>query len=187
MPKKILALSWYLSGYFSRLRLPHFFPSKIKFAVIKCNLSLLMFSRVNLMEFICTYTPCVLYLHLHMSIILSLISHSFLHADLAGERYFYWFVMVSDCFTHPSTMLGNINGFDISSDTIFIFLCLLSKMLGYSFTSKNYRRDASGPSYVKSKMVLSINISPGKFRDSCSKCWLVLSVVEHGVSSGAPQ
>lgn len=60
-------------------------------------------------------------------------------------------------------------------------------MLGYSFTWKNYRRDASGPPYVKSKMVLSIIISPGEFRDSCSKYLLVLSIVVHGVSSGAPQ
>lgn len=121
MPKKILALSWYLSCYFSGIRLLYFSPQKLSLLLSsKCNLSLLMFCIVNLMEFICTYRPCVLYLHVHVNYIKSNITF-LLHAYLVWVGYLFWFVMVADCFTHPSTMLGNVNGFDISSDTIFIF------------------------------------------------------------------
>lgn len=41
--------------------------------------------------------------------------------------------------------------------TSFYFpVSLLSKILCYNFTWKNYRRDANGSAYIKSKMELSI-------------------------------
>lgn len=35
-------------------------------------------------------------------------------------------VIVADFLTHTSTMPGNVNGFDISSDIIFIFVSVCS-------------------------------------------------------------
>lgn len=156
MPKKILALWWYLSRYFSGIRLHQFSPQKLSLLLwSKCSLSFSMFCIVNPMEFICIYGPCVLYLHVHVSVASSLSNITFLlHAYLVRESYFYWFVMVADCFTHPSAMLGNVNCFDIPSDPIFI-LGRLSKMFCYNFPWKNCRREAGGAPYVKSKMVLS--------------------------------
>lgn len=179
MPKKILALWWYLSCYFSGIRLHQFSPQKLSLLLLnKCSLSLSMFCIVNPMEFICIYRLCVLYLHVHMSIASSLSNVTFLlHAYLVGEGYFYWSVMVADGFTHPSAMLGNVHCFDIPGDTGFI-LSLLSTMFCYNFTWKNCRSDAGGAPYVKSKMgpsnmslqilqtleILALNVcSPGGF------------------------
>lgn len=102
-----------------------------------------------------------------------------LHAYLVREGYFNWTVIVADFLTHPLTMPGNVNGFNISSEHHFYFcISLLSKMFCYNFAWKNFRRDANGPLSVKSKMVLNIIINPAEFRDSCSKCLLALSVWE---------
>lgn len=115
-----------------------------------------MFCTVNLMEFICIWRPpCDLYLHVRMLILSSLSSITcLLHPYLVWEGYVCWSVMVAVASRIPQQCSGMF--IVLIFQVIPFYFLMFAKIFCYNLTWKNYRREANGPTYIKSTMELSI-------------------------------
>jgi hypothetical protein len=113
------------------------FPQKLSLLLIKVQ-SVIIDVLYSKSDGIHLYSkPCVLYLHVHMSIVLSFNkSPFFLHAYLVWEGYFYWFVMAANCFAHPLTMLRNVKSFDFEWYYYCFLVSLFSKIHYYFIWKK---------------------------------------------------